>query len=159
VHGRPVEELAKASAARGTANLLPRLQAHGSGAESEPGKLARRTERLVAKLNAGARDLVHALDGTLDDELEGRFVAGEEYVYTHRLYVARSKLQSEIETRYGQEQHLRGRVDGFVQNFERLLNRVADAPQGQELVDACLASESGKVYLMLSQASGRVETP
>jgi hypothetical protein len=127
--------------------------------ETEPVKLARRTERLVSKLNAGARDVVHALDGGLDDELEGRFGAGEEYVYTHRLYVARRKLQSEIGARYAEEQHLRGRVDGFVQNFERLLDRIADAPRGQELVDACLASESGKVYLMLAQASGRVETP
>ncbi|HUE46275.1 MAG TPA: hypothetical protein VMO81_08500, partial [Aestuariivirgaceae bacterium] len=159
VHGRPVEVLARTAAARGTANLLPKLQGHGSGTESEPVKLARRTERLVSKLNAGARDLVHALDGGLDDELEGRFGAGEEYVYTHRLYVARRKLQTEIGARYGQEQHLRGRVDGFVQNFERLLDRIADAPRGQELADACLASESGKVYLMLAQASGRVETP
>jgi hypothetical protein len=46
-----------------------------------------------------------------------------------------------------------------VHNFERLLDRIADAPRGQELVDACLASESGKVYLMLAQASGRVENP
>jgi hypothetical protein len=164
VHGRPVEVLARTAAARGTANLLPRLQGHGlqgpgAGAESEPVKLARRTERLVSKLNAGARDLVHALDGGLDEELESRFGAGEEYVYTHRLYVSRRKLQPEIGQRYGQEPHLQGRVDRFVQNFERLLDRIADAPRGQELVDACLASESGKVYLMLAQASGRVETP
>jgi hypothetical protein len=158
VHGRSVEALAKASAERGTADLLPKLTAHavGEGDETDPTRLARKTERLVAKLNAVARDLVHALDNSLDDELERRFAAGEQHVYTHRLYAGRRKLLSEIEVRYGEEPQLRSRADGFVKLFERLLDRVSEAPQGQELVDACLASESGKVYLMLAQASGRV---
>jgi hypothetical protein len=158
VHGRPVQALAKLSAERGSADLLPQLTVHdaGEGDETDPTRLARKTERLVAKLNAVARDLVHTLDNSLDDELERRFAAGEQHVYTHRLYVGRRKLLSEIEVRYGEEPQLRSRADGFVKLFERLLERVSEAPQGQELVDACLASESGKVYLMLAQASGRV---
>ncbi len=123
--------------------------------EAHPAALARKTEKLVSKLNAVARDLVHGLDGKLDEELERRFNAGEEHVYTHRLYLARSKLQAEIETRYAEEQLIRGRSDAFVRLFERLLERVAESPQGQELVAACLGSESGKVYAMLAQASGR----
>jgi hypothetical protein len=162
VRGRLIEALVRASAERGTADLLPKLTAGTSadgspgGDETEPAKLARKTERLVSKLNAVARDLVQALDGVLEEDLERRFSAGEEHVYTHRLYLARRKLQPEIEARYGQEQQVRGHADGFVRLFERLLDRVAEAPQGQELVDACLASESGKVYLMLAQASGRI---
>jgi hypothetical protein len=143
-----------------TAGAQEKISQRSNGPEDsvEAAKLARRTERLVSKLNGLARDLVEVLDSGLDEELEARFGAGEEHVYTHRLYLARGKLQPEIGARYGAEQPVRERTNLYLQLFERLLERVAQAPQGQELVDACLASESGKVYLMLAQASGRVAT-
>ena len=51
---------------------------------------------------------------------------------------------------------VRGRVDAYMRLFERLLDTFAETPQGDQLVDACLASESGKLYLLLAQASGRI---
>jgi hypothetical protein len=33
---------------------------------------------------------------------------------------------------------------------------VAKSARGDEMVDACLASESGKVYIALAQAAGRL---
>ena len=58
--------------------------------------------------------------------------------------------------RYESERLIRDRIDGYVRLFERLLDTVSETPQGEQLVDACLASESGKLYLMLAQASGRL---
>jgi hypothetical protein len=161
VHSRPIKVLVKAPALPGSEHTVLNLTVRTpeatipGGEDAGSAGLARRTDRLVARLNAVARHLVEALDGKLDEELERRFSAGEEHVYTNRLYLARGKLQAEIKARYGQEQQVRGRTDGFVTLFERLLDRVAEAPEGQELVDACLSSESGRVYLMLAQASGR----
>ncbi len=42
--------------------------------------------------------------------------------------------------------------------FEDLLDVVSETAQGDEFVDACLASETGKVYLAIAQAAGRLET-
>jgi hypothetical protein len=64
-------------------------------------------------------------------------------------------MRRSIKRRYQEEKVLRGRVDGYVRLFERLLDTVSQTSQGSQLTDACLASESGKLYLMLANASGR----
>jgi len=57
---------------------------------------------------------------------------------------------------YYQERLIRGRVDAYIRLFERLLDTVSETPQGSSMVDACLASESGKLYLLFAQAAGRL---
>jgi len=119
--------------------------------------LSRETEALMQKLNGAARDLVEAIDGTLPGDLERRFEAGESHVYTHRLFEDRGPMMRRaIRKRYQDEKVLRGRVDAYVRLFERLLDTVSETSQGEQLADACLASESGKLYVMLANASGRI---
>jgi hypothetical protein len=65
-------------------------------------------------------------------------------------------MLKEVASRYERERQVRGRLDAFVRLFERLLDTVAEGPRGEDMVDACLNSESGKVYLLLGQASGRL---
>lgn len=90
-------------------------------------------------------------------ELEKRFTAGEDDVYTHHLLENRgTRLPRIVERRYKSERLMRGRVDAYMRLFERLLDAFAETPQGDQLVDASLASESGKLYLLLAQASGRI---
>jgi hypothetical protein len=119
--------------------------------------LSREAETLTRKLNSAARDIVEAIDGDLQRDLEKRFTAGEGNVYTLYLIEDRARrLPKLIERRYTSERLVRGRVDAYVRLFERLLDTFAETPQGDELVDASLASESGKLYLLLAQASGRI---
>ncbi|WP_119391270.1 hypothetical protein [Taklimakanibacter lacteus] len=119
--------------------------------------LTREAETLVRKLNAAARDIVEAIDQDLPRDLEKRFTAGEGEVYTHNLLEDRGRrLPKLIERRYKSERLVRGRVDAYVRLFERLLDTFAETSQGDQLVDASLASESGKLYLLLAQASGRI---
>lgn len=119
--------------------------------------LSREAETLIRKLNSAARDIVEAIDGDLPRDLEKRFTAGEGNVYTIRLIEDRARrLPKLIERRYKAERLVRGRVDAYVRLFERLLDTFAETPQGDQLVDASLASESGKLYLLLAQASGRI---
>jgi hypothetical protein len=121
--------------------------------------LSRETETLMQKLNGAARDLVEAVDGMLPAELERRYGAGESHVYTHRLFEERGPMmRRSIRKRYYEEKVLRGRVDGYVRLFERLLDTVSGTAQGTQLTDACLASESGKLYVMLANASGRIRS-
>src|SRR5215207_1879536 len=164
IRGRSVSALLEIEAPEGSSNLLPQLRTEDSALpaarhrkKSDAGSVSRETETIVAKLNGAARDLVEAIDGKLPAELERRFNAGEQHVYTHRLYQGRGKKMLELLTdRYETERLIRGRIDGFVRLFERLLDTVSETPQGEQLVDACLGSESGKLYLMLAQASGRL---
>ena len=109
----------------------------------------------MQKLNGAARDLVEAIDTTLPADLEQRYAAGEDHVYTHRLFEDRGPMMRRlIRKRYQEEKVLRGRVDSYVRLFERLLDTVSETSQGSQLADACLASESGKLYVMLASASG-----
>jgi hypothetical protein len=119
--------------------------------------LSREAETLTRKLNSAARDIVEAIDGDLQRDLEKRFTASEGNVYTLYLIEDRARgLPKLIERRYKSERLVRGRVDAYVRLFERLLDTFAETPQGDQLVDASLASESGKLYLLLAQASGRI---
>jgi hypothetical protein len=117
----------------------------------------RETESLVQKLNATARDLVEALEGTLPSDLENRYKTGENHVYMLNLHenFAR-RLEQSVKQRYRTERLVRGRVDSYIRLFERLLDTVSEAPRGDQLADACLASESGKLYVALAKVTGRI---
>jgi hypothetical protein len=164
IRGRSVSALLETEAPKGSSNLLPQLRTEETKLpatkprkKADSGSVTRETEALVGKLNASARDLVEAIDGKLPSDLERRYAAGEQHVYTHRLYQGRGKKMLELLVdRYEHERLIRDRIDLYVGLFERLLDTVSETPQGEQLVDACLASESGKLYLMLAQASGRL---
>jgi hypothetical protein len=155
---RPVGELMKAAAAENSESLLPHLVREAGGETTEGRNIAREVEAMVSKLNGAARDLVEALDGNLNREFEKRYNAGEAHIYMHQLYLHRGpKLLKAIENRYGSVRLVRGRVDAFIRLFERLLDTMSESPSGEQMVDACLASESGKLYLLLAKASGRIQ--
>ncbi len=112
---------------------------------------------LVQKLNEAARDLVEALDGTLPKDLERSYGRGERDVYSRRLFETRSKnFEKMLSGRYGSDRLVRGKVDAYTRLFERLLDTVSESPKGERLVEACLASESGRIYVMLAEAAGRL---
>ncbi|MBL8893796.1 MAG: hypothetical protein JNJ53_04295, partial [Rhizobiales bacterium] len=117
----------------------------------------RETEALVQKLNAAARDLVEAIEGTLPADLESRYANGENHVYMLNLYENFTRrLEPSVRQRYRTERLVRGRVDSYIRLFERLLDTVSEAPRGDQLADACLASESGKLYVALAKTTGRI---
>lgn len=73
----------------------------------------------------------------------------------HQRQAAR-RVRKELGQRYETERALRTRVDSYVRLFERLLDTVSGSPNGQQMVEACLGSETGKVYMMLAEVSGRI---
>jgi hypothetical protein len=134
--------------------------ANGGDAKAKPKlspSLTREAETLLRKLNGAARDIVEAVDSELPRDLEKKFTGGQSGVYTNYLLENRgARLPRIVERRYKTERLIRGRVDAYMRLFERLLDTFAETPQGDQLVDASLASESGKLYLLLAQASGRI---
>ncbi len=119
--------------------------------------LPRDMETLIDKLNLAARDLVEAIDGGLPRDLEKRFADGERGVYTRRLYEGQGKrLQKLIVERYGNDRVVRARADASIRLFEQLLGMMGATPKAEAMTEACLASESGRIYVMLAEASGRI---
>ena len=119
--------------------------------------MSREIDALTQKLNGAARDIVEVLDG-LPPDLEKRFNKAEKDVYIQRLHEARGKrLIKAVANRYEQDRSVRTRVDSFIRLFERLLDTISDAPRGNQMIETCLESESGKVYMMLAEASGRID--
>ena len=120
-------------------------------------ELSKEMETLVQKLNAAARDVVEAVDGSLPRDLEKKYASGEGDIYTRRVFEGRGKrLERTIADRYGSDRLMRSRVDSFIRLFERLLDTMNAAPDGDALVEACLASESGRIYVMLAETAGRI---
>lgn len=117
----------------------------------------REVEALTQDLNRVARDIVNVLEDGLPAELEKRYNKNERHVYTQHLYEGRGKrLQKNIASRYESDRTTRKEVDAYIKLFERLLDTVAETPQGNQMVEACLMSESGKIYVMLAEACGRI---
>jgi hypothetical protein len=114
-------------------------------------------ENLAAKLNNAARDLVEAIEGKLDAAREKRFAAGESHVYIQQLRaIPPRRLAHAVQERYGADRQLRGRADAYVGLFERLLDTVSEGPNGDKVAEALLAADSGRLYVLLAQAAGRI---
>jgi hypothetical protein len=118
--------------------------------------VSREIETVTRRINAAARDLVENLDG-LPPDLEKRYNKSEKEIYIARLQDARGKrLLKSVATRYGEDNNLHATVDSYIKLFERLLDTVSATPKGNQLVEACLASDSGKIYLALAEAIGHI---
>ncbi len=119
--------------------------------------LAKEVESYTAKLNVSARDVVEAIENSLPRDLEKRYVASDKGVYTQRLYESRSrKLIKALEGRYAEERLLRSRVQAYNRLFEKLLDTLSEAPNGDAVMEQVLASEQGRIYVMLAEVAGRL---
>ena len=62
----------------------------------------------------------------------------------------------EVCRRYGSEPTFRGTVDKFLADFERLLRESEARDPSGRTVEGHLASPSGRTYLFLAHAAGRL---
>jgi hypothetical protein len=126
------------------------------GAESD-GEFQRSSLQVIETLQALAIDLDRALEQSPPPDLWQRYQAGERNVFTRRLYnISGRQLYDRIAVKYRGEAEFRENVDRFVDLFERLLASASARDRDNILVETYLTSDTGKVYLMLAQASGRL---
>ncbi len=101
--------------------------------------------------------IAQALEPQVAGDLWRRYQSGERGIFNRTLYTqGGQRTFDEIHQRYKADQAFRQTVDTYLGDFERLL-READQkdPRGQ-LVQNYLTSETGRVYLVLAHASGRL---
>ncbi len=113
--------------------------------------------QVIETLQALAIDLDRALEQSPPAELWQRYQAGERNVFARRLYnIAGRQLYDRIAVKYRGDVEFREHVDRFVSLFERLLASASARDRENILVETYLTSDTGKAYLILAQASGKL---
>ena len=107
--------------------------------------------------NQGLRldEIARAIEHRTAAEVWQRFRAGERGVLGRHLYsVDGQQTFDEISQRYDRDGEFRATVDRYIGDFERLLR---DAEQNDpSVMQNYMTSETGRVYLLLAHASGRL---
>ncbi|MFN4354927.1 hypothetical protein [Parvibaculum sp.] len=146
----------------GMSDLLAAAERRGgaSGSEGLHGDerdFQRASLHVIETLQALAIDLDRALEESPPPELWQRYQAGERNVFTRRLYnMAGRELYDRISQKYRKDGEFRAHVDRFVASFEELLGAASTRDRDNILVETYLTSDTGKVYLMLGQAIGKL---
>lgn len=113
--------------------------------------------QVIETLQALAIDLDRALEQSPPAELWQRYQAGERNVFARRLYnIAGRQLYDRIAVKYRGDEEFREHVDRFVSLFERLLASASTRDRENILAETYLTSDTGKAYLILAQASGKL---
>ena len=112
---------------------------------------------VIETLQSLAIDLDRALEQSPPVELWHRYKSGERNVFTRRLYnLSGRDLFDQIAQKYRDEPEFRDNVDRFIALFEKLLVAASERDRDNILAETYLTSDTGKVYLMLGQASGHI---
>jgi hypothetical protein len=90
-------------------------------------------------------------------DLLRRYRNGERNVFARRLVQVLGREQAEaIGRKYREDGEFRDTVDRYVLQFEALMEQTARADRDNVLVETYLSSQTGKVYVALASAIGRL---
>ena len=110
---------------------------------------------IVESLNSQSVDITRTLDEGSFPDLWQRYRNGERNVFTQRLYSLQGqRLFDEIRQHYGHDGKFQQTVDRYIADFEELLVRISETDKDGVLSHTYLSTDTGKVYTMLSHASG-----
>ena len=102
-------------------------------------------------------EIARAIDHRTAAEVWQRFRAGERGVLGRHLYSLDGQATfDEISRRYDRDQDFRATVDRYIGDFERLLNEAEQNDPDGRMLQNYMTSETGRVYLLLAHASGRL---
>jgi hypothetical protein len=119
--------------------------------------LHREALHVVEKLQALAIDLDRALGDDPAPDLWRRYVGGERSVFTRRLVSTIGREGADrIAQRYAADTDFRLHADRYMTEFEGLLDDAAARDRDQVLAETFLTSQTGRLYLLLAAATGRL---
>jgi ABC-type transporter Mla subunit MlaD len=102
-------------------------------------------------------DIASAIDQQTAGAVWQRFRRGERDIFSRQLYTREGQATfDEIAGRYERDPAFRSTVDRYIGDFERLLSDAERKGQNAQVINNYLTSETGRVYLMLAHASGRL---
>ena len=102
-------------------------------------------------------EIARAIDHRTAAEVWQRFRAGEQGVLGRHLYSLDGQATfDEINRRYDRDSDFRATVDRYIGDFERLLHEAEQTDPDGRMLQNYMTSETGRVYLLLAHASGRL---
>jgi len=128
-------------------------------AQPQHGDAAQHTSarHMIETLQAMAIDLDRFLEDDPPLDLLRRYRAGERNVFARRLVSILGREQTErIGRKYREDGEFRETVDRYIQQFETLMEQTARSDRENVLVETYLTSQTGKVYVALASAIGRL---
>ncbi|MEC9369600.1 MAG: hypothetical protein VX871_13020, partial [Pseudomonadota bacterium] len=127
-----------------------------SGFGSPPSPTAHRappTKRNDLRLH----DIASAIDDRTAADIWDHIRRGEAHAISPHMYGHQGRATfEEISRRYQGDPEFRSTVDRYMGDFERLLSDAEARGRGGDAMQNYLTSETGRVYLMLAHASGRL---
>jgi ABC-type transporter Mla subunit MlaD len=145
---------------------LPGAPAHGPASDGGGWSLGDLLERASRDEDGTARGggpainidvIARALDATTASAIWSRFRSGQRGIMVRSIYTAEGRgTFDEISERYKGEIGFQRMVDRFLLDFEQLLRNVEQKDPSGRAVHNHLISDSGRVYLFLAHASGRL---
>ena len=140
---------------RAQSGWLSNLLAAASRDIEDPRPSVRRTGN--EGLDSITSDIARLVDGAAAAEVWERWRQGDTGSMTRRLYTAAGQQAFEdIRRRIRSEPAFRESVSRYVQEFERLLAKIGQNDRDGQQSRAAMLSDSGKVYMMLAHAAGRL---
>jgi uncharacterized phage infection (PIP) family protein YhgE len=101
--------------------------------------------------------IARALDATTASAIWSRFRAGQRGIMVRSIYTAEGRATfDEMSERYKSDPTFQRMIDRFLHDFEQMLRGVEQKDPSGRGVHNHLISESGRVYLFLAHASGRL---
>ncbi|MEQ1863300.1 MAG: hypothetical protein ABL996_01470 [Micropepsaceae bacterium] len=115
------------------------------------------SRHMIETLQAMAIDLDRFLEDDPPLELLRRYRNGERDVFARRLVTILGREQTErLGRKHREDAEFGETVDRYIQQFETLMEQTARSDRENVLVDTYLTSQTGKVYIALASAIGRL---
>ena len=115
------------------------------------------SRHMIETLQAMAIDLDRFLEDDPPLDLLRRYRNGERNVFARRLVQILGREQAEaIGRKYAEDAEFRETVDRYILQFEALMEQTARSDRENVLVETYLTSQTGKVYVALASAIGRL---
>lgn len=136
---------------------MPRPAMRAAAPAKQPVDLHAEALHVVEKLQALAIDLDRALGDDPAPDMWRRYINGERSIFTRRLVASIGRDGADrIAQRYAADTEFRHHADRYMQEFEGLLDDAASRDRDQILVETFLTSQTGRLYLLVAAATGRL---
>ncbi|MFP4537602.1 MAG: hypothetical protein ACLFPA_04810 [Dichotomicrobium sp.] len=104
------------------------------------------------------KDIADAVDQDTVVEVWRRYNRGDRSVISRDVYNRQGKSTfDQVQRRYRSDQAFRHIADRYMADFEKVLKDASKSGQNGKALQNYLVSETGKIYLMLAHASGRLD--
>ena len=141
---------------------MSELLAAANGGESAPSDLKAGSAAALGALEAVLADLAINLDALApepdpSDETWRRYLQGDRSIFARRLAGAiDERAVDRITALYRDDQQFHEAADHYIAEFEGLLARASEGDAGGLLAPTMLSADTGKIYLAVAYALGRL---